>query len=82
LLEQGEDKEEMEAFISRDRIERALARMRQWTLCPISDEDLARALPLMLSADEKAKVVKVLRRGAQELLNFAERMEAVPLKQS
>ena len=79
-VEQGEDKDEMEAFISRDRLRRTLDRMREWKLCPIADEDLARAVPLMLSADEKANVVKVLRRGAQELLNFAERMEAVPLE--
>jgi hypothetical protein len=78
-VEQGEDQDEMEAFISRDRLRRTLDRMRQWKLCPIADEDLARAVPLMLSADEKANVVKGLRRGAQELLNFAERMEAVPL---
>ncbi len=79
-VEQGEDKDEMEAFISRDRLRRTLDRMKEWKLCPIADEDLARAVPLMLSADEKANVVKVLRRGAQELLNFAERMEAVPLE--
>lgn len=77
---QGEDKDEMEAFISRDRLRRTLDRMRQWKLCPIGDEDLARAMPLMLSADEKANVVKVLRKGAQELMNLAERMEAVPLE--
>jgi hypothetical protein len=79
-VEQGEDKDEMEAFVSKSRLRQTIDRMRHWKPCPIADEDLARAMPLMWSVDEKTTVVKFLRRRAEELLNLAQRMEAVPLE--
>lgn len=81
-VEHGEDKDEMEAFVSKSRLRQTIDRMRHWKPCPIADEDLARAMPLMYSANEQVTVVKFLRKRAEELLNLAERMEAVELKQS
>jgi hypothetical protein len=75
-VERGHDKDEMEASVSRQRLQRAIDRMRQWKFHPIDDEDLSRAVPL-LHSDDKAHVIRMLRKGAQELLNMAERMEAV-----
>lgn len=78
-VEEGCDKDEMEAFVSKSRLRQTIDRMRQWKPCPIDDEDIARAMPLMWSVEEKTSVVKFLRRRAEELLNLAKRMEAVAL---
>jgi hypothetical protein len=75
-VEAGDDKDEMETFVSKERLQRAIGRMLQWKFCPIDDEQLSRAVRL-LSSNDKAKVINNLRKAAQKLLNMADRMEAV-----
>jgi hypothetical protein len=78
-VECGEDKDEMATFVSRERLQRTIDTMRRWKCYPIDDEDLSRAFPL-LSDEQQGKVTRMLRKGAQILLNMAEKMEAVAAK--
>lgn len=80
-LERGQGRkettqDEIDVDISAERLRRTIDEMRRWKIYPVDDDDLSRAVPL-LSSVNKAAVIKRLRSAAQELLNMAERMEAI-----
>jgi hypothetical protein len=68
--------DETDGYISVERLQRTVQGMKGWKLYPVDDADLSRAVPL-LASDDKARVIKYLRKAAQELLTLAEKMEAI-----